>query len=52
MEHNVSKLNLLRNEEFYIIGKKENKIIFKVPTFRDYSDDRDLTIFFAARDLD
>jgi hypothetical protein len=52
VKNNVNKINLLRNEDFYIMGTKDNKIRFLVPTLRDYTEDNDLTIFFAARDLD
>lgn len=51
MKHNVNKLNLLRNEDFYILTEEEKKIKFFVPTFRDYVEDDNLTLFFSARDL-
>lgn len=50
-KHNVNKLNLLRNESLHLITEEEQKIIFFVPTFRDYIEDDDLTFFFSARDL-
>jgi hypothetical protein len=50
-KHNVNKLNLLRNEAFYILTEEEKTIQFFVPTFRDYIEDENLTLFFSARDL-
>jgi len=52
ISHNVNKLNLLRNEQVYFITNEDKKINFFLPSFRDYLEDTDLTLFFSARDMD
>lgn len=52
MKHNLDKLNILRNESLYLMNQNDEKITFYIPTLRDYVEDENLTLFFAARDLD
>jgi hypothetical protein len=47
MKHNFTKLQLLRNKEFYFVNTKEERIYFKVPTLDDYIGDEKMLNFFS-----
>ena len=47
MKHNFTKLQLLRNKEFYFVNTKEERVYFKVPTLDDYIGDEKMLNFFS-----
>jgi hypothetical protein len=48
MLHNVTKLNLLRNKDFYFVNENNKKIFFKVPTLEDFIVDNQLQTFLST----
>jgi hypothetical protein len=51
MKDSFSKLNLLRNKQFYFTGKHDKKIIFKVPTLDDYIANESMMQFFSIMQI-
>jgi hypothetical protein len=47
MNHNFTKLQLLRNKEFYFVNTKEERVYFTVPTLDDYIGDEKMLNFFS-----
>lgn len=48
MLHNVTKLNLLRNKDFYFVNDNNKQIFFKVPTLEDFIVDNQLQTFLST----
>lgn len=52
MVHNVNKLTLLRNKDFYLVNDKDKIISFRVPSFEDYISDSGLNVFLSLLEMD
>lgn len=52
MEHNINKLTMLANKQFYLVNLSKKKVYFTVPSLQDFLYDTNLATFLTIWDLD